>query len=66
MKIVNFAGGPPSDGSNLHAPVLVEELQVLIMVVMVMMMLKTIKMVFTIKSLGFEVWEACAWSSVEF
>ena len=45
MKIVNFAGGKPSDGSSLPSPVLVEELQVLVLVmVMVMAVFKMFKM----------------------
>ena len=44
LKIVNFAGEQPSDGSSLPAPVLVEELQVIMVVVMVMLMMMMMMM----------------------
>ena len=53
----------PSAGARRPADLLVVIMMVMIMV---MMMLKMMKIVFIIASLGFEVWEASAWSAVEF
>ena len=45
LKIVNFAGAKPSDGSSLPSPVLVEELQVSsIIIIMVIVVFKVIFM----------------------
>ena len=53
LKIVNFAGAKPSDGSSLPSPVLVEELQVssiIIIMVIVIVVFKIIIMMVIVVS----------------
>ena len=51
LKIVNFAGAKPSDGSSLPSPVLVEELQVSsIIIIMMIVVFKVIVMMVIVVS----------------